>query len=134
MNSFPRQYNESNSKFTLTDIICALTKVSQNTQWGKELKFLQDQYFEKIVLADYIKKDSIIEPKFFYEVIPCSCLASEIMCKVFHAKIRGGPVRKNNVEDVINYMALHQIENKLYPPILNGSVFSGKTDSLMIKS
>jgi hypothetical protein len=128
VNSFHRTHiqpcSETNDRFTLTDIIYALTQVSQDTQWGKELKYLQDKYFEKKILAAHKKKDSIIEPGFFTSVIPYSCLTSELMCKLFHAKIKGEPIRNGKNEVVINYMAMHQFENKLYPPIQNGSIFA----------
>ena len=68
--------------------------------------------------------------EFFTNVIPYSCLTSELMCKLFHAKIKGEPLRNGKYEVVIEYMAMHQFENKLYPPILNGSIFASlKLDS-----
>ena len=38
--------NKAN-KITLVDLIYALSNVSQYTQWGKELKYLQDTFLAK---------------------------------------------------------------------------------------
>lgn len=62
LSSFDRPTTRSSvSKFALSDVIFALTQVSQSTQFGQELKKLQDFYFSKIVLEKGRRRTSVIE-------------------------------------------------------------------------
>lgn len=62
LSSFDRPTIKSpDSKFTLSDVIFALTQVSQSTQFGQELKKIQDFYFSKIVLEKGRRSTSVIE-------------------------------------------------------------------------
>ena len=47
----PTLFKLKSDKFTLFDIINALSQVSQATQWGEELKKIQDSYFNEIVMT-----------------------------------------------------------------------------------
>ena len=64
----PTLLKTKSEKFTLFDIVNALSQVSQATQWGEELKKIQDSYFNQIVMAQSKKKSSIIEPEFFNKI------------------------------------------------------------------
>lgn len=96
----PTLLKTKSEKFTLFDIVNALSQVSQATQWGEELKAIQDAYFNQIVMAQHKKKSSIIEPDFFNKILPFSCIGSEIMIKLF------------------------DIKSKIFPKIKNGSIFA----------
>ena len=96
----PTLLKTKSEKFTLFDIVNALSQVSQATQWGEELKKIQDSYFNQIVMAQSKKKSSIIEPEFFNKILPFSCIGSEIITKLF------------------------EIKTKIFPKIKNGSIFA----------